>query len=353
MHLQWMARHLVFPAMLLVNGCNSNADYWVGRGSSSSSSSVTMIPLSRRHTNHTSSRLIRNLRRRLFGGDDGHDDDHNITYIALSDYFNNEYVGTIGIGTPSQEFNVVFDTGSADLWIPSKLCTTCGDHAYFNNEGSDTYEVYKEDGNQKTFRISYGSGDVKGKIASETISLNEISLEDVLFGEVTEEADEIAAFDMDGIVGLAFSGLASVTSPTIVENWIAKRPNDTHIFSIYLSSDPDATDDSSMLMMGGYDLSIVGYENVSLHWTPLVRYQSTKTYWTVSLIGLEIGDSSTFTSVDDVTVVMSLCDYGASCLAIVGFGDVRNRHPFRILRRYTRNNNRGYELHWSSMCRCV
>ena len=32
--------------------------------------------------------------------------------VALSDYYNNEFVGTIGIGSPAQYFTVVFDTGT-------------------------------------------------------------------------------------------------------------------------------------------------------------------------------------------------------------------------------------------------
>ena len=86
---------------------------------------------------------------------------------------------------------------------------------------------------------------------------------------------------MDGIAGLGFSGLASVTSPTLLDTLRRQYPSSKHQFSVYLAGPNDVT--PSHLRYGGYDLSLVS-ANASFLFSPVVRHRwGPLSYWTLEV----------------------------------------------------------------------
>jgi hypothetical protein len=78
--------------------------------------------------------------------------------IVINDYENSQYYGEIALGTPEQKFNVIFDTGSSDLWVAGSKCDdSCGRHAKYDSSKSSSYIA-----NGTSFDIMYGSGPVSG-----------------------------------------------------------------------------------------------------------------------------------------------------------------------------------------------
>ena len=101
----------------------------------------------------------------------------------LRNFKNSQYVGTIGIGTPPQPFSVIFDTGSSNLWVPSVACDQpgCVTHTRFDSHLSSSYST-----NGSLFGIRYGTGEVTGRVAQESVTLGPLTVVGQLFGEVTD-----------------------------------------------------------------------------------------------------------------------------------------------------------------------
>ncbi|DAA13821.1 TPA: pregnancy-associated glycoprotein 10-like [Bos taurus] len=94
--------------------------------------------------------------------------DQNIVYHPLRNYKDLVYIGTIAIGTPPQEFRVIFDTGSSDLWVPSIHChsPSCLTHSLFNPRTSTTFKLLNN-----IIDLIYASGRIKGVLGQDIIQI--------------------------------------------------------------------------------------------------------------------------------------------------------------------------------------
>ncbi|NXI75231.1 PEPC protein, partial [Rhipidura dahli] len=143
------------------------------------------------------------------------------------------YFGEIGIGTPPQPFLVLFDTGSANLWVPSGSCQSpaCGDHARFNQSLSSTFVGIGE-----SYTLSYGFGDVAVVLGCDTVTIQSITLRHQEFGlSLDEPSSPFSYLGFDGILGLAYPGIAIGGFPTLLQNLLGQQQLSEPLFSFFFS----------------------------------------------------------------------------------------------------------------------
>ncbi|KAG8983794.1 hypothetical protein FRB90_005765, partial [Tulasnella sp. 427] len=123
------------------------------------------------------------------------------------------YYGPIGMGSQNQRMTVDIDTGSGDLWVPVN-CPDCP-HPGYNADGSTTYKETGED-----FSVQYGTGQVSGVLAQDRVSVGTLVVDNQYFGAVDQESDDFNDEPNDGLIGMAFSSVATSGQPTFFENLI-------------------------------------------------------------------------------------------------------------------------------------
>jgi hypothetical protein len=157
---------------------------------------------------------------------------------TIKDYANAQYYGAVSIGNPPQSFQVIFDTGSSNLWVPKIGCSHCGNPFFgtkskYNHESSSSYA---EDGG--VFEIQYGSGSVNGYFSQDTVTLAEdLAVTGQRFAEVQDAGGLGLAYALgkfDGILGMGFTSISIDNTPTVFENMIQQNVVDQPMFAFYL-----------------------------------------------------------------------------------------------------------------------
>eukprot|EP00931_Biecheleriopsis_adriatica_P031085 TRINITY_DN1825_c0_g1_i5.p1 TRINITY_DN1825_c0_g1~~TRINITY_DN1825_c0_g1_i5.p1 ORF type:complete len:450 (+),score=83.52 TRINITY_DN1825_c0_g1_i5:99-1448(+) len=239
------------------------------------------------------------------------------------------YFGRIHIGLPRpQNFTVVFDTGSAHLFVPSGNChtETCTRHRRFFRNQSGTAVDIDHDGNpvQKNatrrdqVNIAFGTGEVTGEFVREQVCLsprtpsagNELvvpgkdtrqdctELRVILASEMTKEP--FMTFEFDGVLGLGLASLAVDPEFSFFGQMSKLNGLKEQTFGYFLSKVDSVP---SEISFGGHDAKRLA---TPLQWAPV--HKPEMGYWQLKLLSVTVAGER-----------LPLCDEG-DCVAIADTG---------------------------------
>lgn len=226
--------------------------------------------------------------RKYLGGSGGRSGD-----VTINDFANAQYYGSLTVGTPPQKLNMVFDTGSSNLWVPIKN-GWFQHHNIYDHSQSSTYKA-----NGTDFSIRYGSGAVSGYFSSDIVNIAGIPF-NYTFAEASNTKGMgvgyyIAKFD--GICGLGWDTLVQGGGKSPISALIASDQLDAPEFAFYLGNSAPGE-----MVIGGVD---------EKHYTGEFTYVplSSETYWEVTLDSFKVNGASA------TSAVKAIVDSGTSLLA--------------------------------------
>jgi len=221
----------------------------------------------------------------------------SLVEVALENSMNAQYFGEISLGSPPQTFKVIFDTGSSNLWVPSKKCwfsLACWLHNTYSSSASSSYI---SDG--RDLSIKYGSGAISGMLSQDHVSLGGLKAQNVTFGEVTSLSGvSFLMAKFDGIMGMGFRTISVQNVSTVVETLHEQGQIDEASFSFYLTKEADLK--GSALVLGGLNPK---------YYTGDIKYYnlSSTTYWVIDMDKFVVNST-------EIVVKKAILDTGTSLI---------------------------------------
>jgi hypothetical protein len=201
------------------------------------------------------------------------------------------YYGSILVGTPQQEFSVIFDTGSGNVIIPDSSCNVagCRYHDRFNADRSTTAVDINLGGDVVTgdyrdmVTITFGTGEIDGIYLEDKVCLSPTRCTKNRFIASTRQtASPFAHLEFDGIVGLGFPALAEGDGFSLLGELVRNGAVHKHQFAIFLGDTQDE------ITFGGYRKERMANPQ-DIFWTPVTK----EYYWQMEVTDMFACDKPT------------------------------------------------------------
>ncbi|KAJ8600441.1 hypothetical protein CTAYLR_001423 [Chrysophaeum taylorii] len=190
------------------------------------------------------------------------------------------YYGDIGLGTPEQRAQVIFDTGSSDFWLSSAACgDSCTGLNRFDGSKSESYVP-----DSRAFSITYADGDtVSGSRAFDTLHWAGLDADHQGFAEISAMGNFYVCDKEDGLLGMAFESISRLGVPPPFQTLVSQHDDLAGIFAFHIPSEND--DAPGELTLGGVD---------PWHYEGVISWVGVKTtgYWEVGLTSVHIGTTT-------------------------------------------------------------
>jgi len=200
-----------------------------------------------------------------------------------------QHSGPLGVGTKifderevaQATIQVVFDTGSTNLWVASTLCqsTTCKKRHRYDPGQS---ESFLEAPTRRKIDVSFGTGGLVGAPAIDDFHVGPLVVEQQEFAMIEEENGAVFEhLPFEGILGLGFPAMAADGAVPFFDNVMKQKVLRSNEFSFFFTDNPE---EPSAAFFGGVDRRFFD--------GPIKMIPVTKEfYWTVHLEELRLGDT--------------------------------------------------------------
>ena len=159
------------------------------------------------------------------------------------------YYGSIAVGTPPVAYDVILDSGSADLWLVDAQCTEgCSGLQAYQSSSSSTFS-----NDSKPFSVTYGSGQASGFLGQDVVQLAGFEVQNQVFGTFSPSpllqivlmaipsgiCDQISSgllnTPVSGLMGVGWQGLASSGAKPFWQALYEKNVLDEPLMAFYLT----------------------------------------------------------------------------------------------------------------------